>query len=144
MKVRMIGVLVLSGFLFPVDGLAANLVIRPNGPSTELALLGQASFHSTRAALTDARLIEIPGSGLLLALWNEHVPGGPPVPHYAFSFDGQTFAFARETSYEILTQRSRNQTGEYAHAARRRCAAAFGMRAPAWHCSLKLTPTSLP
>jgi len=45
---------------------------------------------------------------------------------------------------KLLTQRSRNQTGEYAHAARRRCAAAFGMRAPAWHCSLKLTPTSLP
>lgn len=99
--IRVIGVFVLSGFLFPADGLAANLVIRRNGPMTELALLGQAPFHSTEAAVADARLIEVPGSALLLALWNEHDLGGPPVPHYAFSFDGQTFAFARETSYEI-------------------------------------------
>jgi len=99
--IRLIGVFVLSAFLFPEDGLAVNLVIRGNGPTTELALLGEAAFHSTPAAVTDARLVEVPGSALLLALWNEHAPGGPPVPHYAFSFNGQTFAFARETSYEI-------------------------------------------
>jgi hypothetical protein len=96
-----IGVFVLSGFLFPVEGLAANLVMRRNGPTTELALLGQGPFHATEAQVTDARLVEVPGSALLLALWNEHDPGGPPVPHYAFSFDGQTFTSAQETSYEI-------------------------------------------
>jgi hypothetical protein len=96
-----IGVFVLICCLFPVPGRAADLVIQSGGSATELALLGQAPFHVTAAQVTDARLVEAPGSMLLLALWNEQAPGGPPVPHYAFSFDGQTFAVARATSYEI-------------------------------------------
>ena len=99
--IRLSGTFVLSGFLFSVTGLGATLVIQGGGATTELALLGANPFHSTEARVTHARLVEVPGSALLLALWDEQDAGGPLVPHYAFSFDGQTFRSAQETSYEI-------------------------------------------
>ena len=49
-----------------------------------------------------ARMIAVPGTSVVLKLWDARGPNGVVVPHYAISRDGAAFSAPRPTSYEIL------------------------------------------
>ncbi len=63
--------------------------------------LGGAPFHETAAAVEDARLVGVPGSATVLALWNERDAQGAVTPHYAISLDGAAVDVVRPTSYAV-------------------------------------------
>jgi len=79
-----------------------DLNVRVDGTRHSLGLPDTAPFHTTERPITDARLIDLPGSSIRLAVWRERVDGRDGVvPFYAISFDGRQFTRARRTSYEI-------------------------------------------
>ena len=90
-------------FLLSVQALASELCVTQDGPHTELSLCGSQPFHTTEAEVTDAGLIAVPDSTVLLVLWNEHVPPADPVPHNAISLDGEgeSVALVQDASYEL-------------------------------------------
>lgn len=53
------------------------------------------------AGPTDVREIAVPGRAARARLWSEPDPQGRVVPHYALSLDGESFAPARATDYEL-------------------------------------------
>ncbi|MFM9996726.1 MAG: S8 family serine peptidase [Phycisphaerales bacterium] len=62
-----------------------------------VTLPGGAVIHSTDRPISGARTVHVPGTPIVIALWNE---GG--TPFYAYSLDGQTLSGrARETSYTV-------------------------------------------
>lgn len=80
---------------------ASELCITQNATQTQLALCGNDAFHSTHAVVTDARVVGIPGSSILLVLWNQASPGAEAIPYYAVSYDGTEVPRTRRTSYEL-------------------------------------------
>lgn len=75
--------------------------VRVQGTRYLLGLPGEAAFHNTNRPIADARLIEVPGSEVMLALWEERSGSGERLPFHAISRDGRRFARVRRTSYEI-------------------------------------------
>jgi hypothetical protein len=87
--------------LLSVQAGASELCVTQDAGRTELSLCGGDPFHSTEAEVTDARLVTVPDSSVLLVLWNERSAGPGAVPYYAISLDGQEIALVRRTSYEL-------------------------------------------
>ncbi len=77
------------------------LNVAQNGATSSLQLGARAPFHVTSAAVEDARLVGVPESSTVLALWNERGAGGAVTPHYAISLDGSTVDSVRATSYAV-------------------------------------------
>ena len=78
-----------------------NMVVQHVASRTEHSLQGGPPFRTTEDRVTDARLIGVSDSTLLVALWNERAGAGRIVPHYAVSLDGVGFFLPRSTSYVI-------------------------------------------
>ncbi len=74
-------VLALLFLIAPAAG--AELCMSTNAGQTQMSLCVGAPFHSTTAAVGDARLIEVPDSTVVLVLWNETPQGGSATPYYA-------------------------------------------------------------
>ncbi len=90
--------------LFVTQARAVQLIVDTNGGVTDLSIDAQPPlyppFHTTAATVTEATLIDVDGS-LLLMHWKETI-GGNTVPYYAFSFDvGQNVSRVRRTSYDL-------------------------------------------
>ncbi len=63
---------------------------------------GPPSEHHERGGVpTDARTIDISGSAVRLALWEERSITGQAVPWYAISLDGERFQRVTQTTYDI-------------------------------------------
>ncbi len=45
-----------------------------------------------RGGVTGARTVEVPGSNVILKLWDETSRDRGSVPHYSISLDGETFS----------------------------------------------------
>ncbi len=58
-------------------------------------------FYASRGAVQNERLIEIDGSSIVLATWDERVSGGDFAPHYGISLDGQELVRVNQASYEL-------------------------------------------
>lgn len=80
---------------------AYTLVVEANGGITELSIDANPPFHNTEATVSNATLIEVAGSTLLVVHWTETTAGGGSRPFYTFSYDGTNFVEARPTSYVI-------------------------------------------
>ena len=91
-------VIAVLSLIAPAAG--AELCMSTDAGQTQLSLCGRTPVHSTAAAVTDARLIEVPDSTVVLVLWNETPAGGATVPYYAVSLDGQSVIW-RERSTRI-------------------------------------------
>jgi len=92
--------------LSPAEG-GVGLAVTADGQAYNIGLSGAEPFYSTARKVSDERLIDVPGSPVLLALWRETSTSGDVVSHYAISLDGQKFSRARATSY-ILRLRYSN------------------------------------
>ena len=64
-----------------------------------LAVTGSTSWGADAPA--DPTLVSVPGSAVMLKLWNEVDATGGSAPHYAISLGGGEFSKARATSYEL-------------------------------------------
>ena len=91
-----LAVAVSGEFASPVD-----LNVASDGSTSSLSLGARAAFHRTTAAVEDPRLIGVPGSTTVLALWSERSAEGALTPHYAVSFDGVEVDRVRATSYAV-------------------------------------------
>ncbi len=85
---------------------AARLSVRSGAAGAEL-LLGGVPFHRTARPLLDQRLIEVPESDAVIALWQEQPATGDLVSYYAISLDGRHVDTVRETSYHLLLRHGR-------------------------------------
>jgi hypothetical protein len=78
---------------------ALGLDRTPGG--VQLSLNGEAPFHTTANAVTQTRTLQVDGTEVVVALWNE-TADGLVTPHYGISLDGgASFAKITATSYEI-------------------------------------------
>lgn len=77
------------------------LVVRRVGSLYEISRQGGEVFHSTRARVSNARMINLPGSPAKVALWNEGV-GRATVPYFGVSLDGLEFQRVTNTDYRIM------------------------------------------
>ncbi len=103
-KYVLVGLGVMS--LAVVQGRAAEtdppgLEVGRSGAVIGLSLGEGNPFHTTEREVINARLVEVPGSSVRLALWEELPPGGQAVPFYAISLDGENMARVRRTSYAL-------------------------------------------
>lgn len=78
----------------------ASLHIQKAGALTRLSLDGGASFHATRAQVSNGRILDLPGS-TRVALWQERTRKGI-TPYYAISLNGKNVDAVREASYEVM------------------------------------------
>lgn len=83
------------------EGHVPRLMVGIQGAQHSLSLLDTIPFYTTERPITDARLIKVPGSDVMLALWEERSGSGERLAFYAISHDGQRFARARQTSYAL-------------------------------------------
>jgi serine protease AprX len=83
------------------DNPSARLTMNTDGAQTMLALDGAAPFHATADQVRELRLVEIPDSPGVAAVWQELKPDGTVGYGYAISLDGRKFARARETDYQL-------------------------------------------
>ncbi len=99
----------LSAVLLALPGAAFGqqvpLTVHVSPAGTQLEHAG-AVFHSTAAEVRDARLVEVPSSDQVVALWEERA-GNDWLPFYAISLDGQSFATIKQTSYELMLRLER-------------------------------------
>ncbi len=87
----------------PLLGLAlASLVLSPSMASASSSVPIARSSAQPQAAIQESRTIEVPGSTLKLALWNERSKDGLLVAHYAISQNGVDFNFSTATDYSIM------------------------------------------
>ena len=95
--------------LLPLPAFAAARAIEVrkgvNGNVLELSRIGQ--FHSTSNAVENQRVIELPQSKALIALWEERTTSGERLPFYAISLDGDRVWRVQQTSYELLLRQER-------------------------------------
>ncbi len=80
---------------------SSGLIVRSEGAGTILSLVGDVPFHVTTDSVMDARLVEVPGSPVRLAIWTEVQPDGEEAPFYAISLDGRSVNTVRRTSYML-------------------------------------------
>lgn len=66
------------------------LIVRTSGQTTELLLNDPQAppFHATQREVQSARVVGVPGSTIVLSLWDEIQADGRLVPFYAVSLDG--------------------------------------------------------
>ena len=87
----------------PAGGSPA-LDVRNGEDVTALSLGNGAAFHTTTNEVRDPRIVEVPGTSILLTLWDEMTAMGL-TSFYAISLDGSSTATVRETSYELMLDR---------------------------------------
>jgi serine protease AprX len=68
---------------------------------TTFMLEGGEPFHETGSAVHDVRVVVVPGSTILLVLWDEEAPDGTCWPHYGVSYDERSVARLQRTSYDL-------------------------------------------
>jgi len=96
------------GFVCPaVDALAAESPTGGEDREHAVRVDGLGVIRTTADTVRRARVIRVPGSTLLLALWEEQPAAGPAVPYFAISADGQNVAGLRATSYDLLLRYAR-------------------------------------
>ncbi len=78
---------------------------RDRGHAVQVDGLGV--IRRTADPVRRARVIQVPGSSLLLVLWEEEPPAGPTVPYFALSPDGRSVAALQATSYDLLLRYAR-------------------------------------
>ncbi len=67
---------------------------------TSIALPGETPFHTTSEKVTGDRLLELPGSRIRVALWNQTDAAGTMTPYYAIGRDG-AMGEGKATSYRL-------------------------------------------
>jgi hypothetical protein len=87
--------------LAPWPTLGSGLRTHQDGAHTALSLDGASPFWTTTANVLNARLVTIPGSRTVLALWEERRDDGDVSPFYAISFGGEPITTTRQTTYTI-------------------------------------------
>jgi len=81
---------------------AGAFALQRNSGGLELSLGTQAPFRVTQNEVENQRVIAVPGSEVVIALWNERAANGQTTPWYAISQDaGQSFVSVTRTSYDI-------------------------------------------
>jgi hypothetical protein len=100
-------VFLLSAVLMTAPAAGAELCLSPEGNQTRLSLCGSAPFHATTAHVTDARLVEVPGSSVSVVVWKETPAGDATVPYYAVSLDGQSVNMVEPIFYDLRLRYAR-------------------------------------
>ncbi len=59
-------------------------------------------FHTTQNEVTNARVVDIPGSTTRLVLWEERAAETAPAPFYAIALDGVSVDLMTDTSYDLF------------------------------------------
>ena len=73
----------------------------------ELSVGAKAPFRVTANAVENQRLVDVPDSEVVIALWEERASNGQTTPWYGISRDGgQSFVSVTRTSYEIGMDRA--------------------------------------
>lgn len=85
---------------------ACDLGVEQDGADTYLRLNDGPPFHTTTAAVSGVQCIEISPS-LLVAWWNEQLPGESGNPYYGISLDGVSFSRITKTSYVLELKNAR-------------------------------------
>ena len=103
---RLRGLALLSALLLVLPALAQqpladDLVLHADAAGTTLALPGNSAFHETTQTVLNARLIDVPGTPVRLATWDELQDDGNVQPFYAISLDGHSMNTVRATSYVL-------------------------------------------
>jgi hypothetical protein len=81
---------------------------RAGDPLKSIRLPDGRIVHQTESLVSDTRLITVPGSPLIVALWNEQAAADAPrEPWFAASLDGVSFAPARSASYDVQLKLAR-------------------------------------
>ncbi|MCH8274275.1 MAG: S8 family serine peptidase [Armatimonadetes bacterium] len=83
-------------------GPASDLVVRWIGSHYELSLRGGEPFHTTRQRVQNPRVVDVPGTPVRLALWDEGGKRGARTPFFGITLDGIEFARVTDTSYDVL------------------------------------------
>jgi serine protease AprX len=82
-----------------VFGAPAELDISRAGGATRLSFNNGPAFHTTRASVVGARIIDLPGS-TSVAIWQEKSKGGN-IPYYAVSLDGRNADAVQQASFDL-------------------------------------------
>jgi len=85
---------------------APRLALASDASGYQLGLAGGEPFRLTPDIVGDERLVAVPGTPVIVALWNETSPSGNVTPFYAIAKDGRTFSRPRETSYTLYMRYS--------------------------------------
>ncbi len=101
------------------------LTVDRGGTETSLSLGDNPPFHTTPREVQGERLIDVPGSTVRVALWDEVDAGGSTIPFYGISLDGVSMKRVRQTSYELKLRHGRFDPAEGARPV------AASLRAPA-------------
>ncbi len=81
----------------------AAIQLETHGSSGDAgALFGDSVFHSTGRTIGGERLIEVPGTRTVLALWDEESPEQGLTHQYAINLNGRGFQRPRRAAHEIL------------------------------------------
>lgn len=67
-------------FLSSIPATAVELNVQSDKAVTMIGITGHDPFHTTDSVVSAARLIEVPDTTVLLALWNEHTTDGLVTP----------------------------------------------------------------
>ena len=79
----------------------ATLNVQTQGGTTTLQINEHDPFHSTQSTVTQATLVEVSSTTLIIVYWKETPAGGSTTPYYAFAHDGHTFSRTRQANYLI-------------------------------------------
>ena len=79
-----------------------QIALQRGANGIELSIDSQTPFHVTSNPVSQQRLIAVPDSEVVLALWQEQAPNGQKTPWYGISRDGgKSFVSVTRTSYKI-------------------------------------------
>ncbi|MBD3868529.1 MAG: hypothetical protein IFK94_10440 [Acidobacteria bacterium] len=99
-KVFVLSLFTVVSLAVPILG-EERLEVSSDQSGAAIGLTGAAPFHTTTGRITDERLIQVPGTGTRLALWNETDGGGAVSPYYAISRAGEPMGQSVRTSYTL-------------------------------------------
>ncbi len=94
---------ILAGALLAASGQIPELVVESTRAGSVVRYSDGLSLRTTGAKVASARSIEIPGSPVRIAMWNEGSKG-VSTPYYAISLDGRTVHRVTPTSYNVELQ----------------------------------------
>jgi hypothetical protein len=92
---------------FPSFAAAPSIEVRHGAQGNVITLLPIGQFHSTFNQVENQRVVQVPNSRVLLALWEERTASGQRLPFYAISLDGERIWRLAQTSYELLMRQER-------------------------------------
>lgn len=92
---------ILTHMVLPSITIAASLSVQTSGTTTTLRVDADPPFRSTQSAVSQATLVQISGTTLILVHWRETPSGGIATPFYAFAHDGHQFTYVRPTDYTL-------------------------------------------